>query len=395
MRVKLLHIQAKRRPDPFSISSPSDFVCAEEESVDAHIVIRNPDISLYCLDHKNQTAMFVETPTGTDLSQAPFYYQAQYENATRLIVVPFGTFHQLASSLHLDPQRLSLIYSTSRSGSTLLCSAFNQVEGVATFSEPDVFSQLVELRAWDGSRDAEIGSLLRSCTRILCGASNHVTHPRACAIKFRGFGVEAADLMYEIFPDARIIFLYRDAISWLQSVARAFMREDHESEEYLASLQRQLSLHISKVAHYSAGGEERPSIIKLAMLAWLSTLERYLELHEQGAPVIAARFKDLISSPEEILGAIFRFCHIDVNDLSDVTRVLERDSQAGTDISRKALRQREIRLPKNYLAEVHNVLKEQATIRRPDFVLPGTLKVSPVQRHEIGEQDPNQAKRHS
>jgi hypothetical protein len=51
--------------------------------------------------------------------EGPFVYQAQYDQAERLIAVPYETFTQLARDLP-DVRRLILIYATGRSGSTLL-----------------------------------------------------------------------------------------------------------------------------------------------------------------------------------------------------------------------------------------------------------------------------------
>ena len=92
--------------------------------------------------------------------QAPFYFIAQYEAAQRLIAVPYATLHALAGEVELDPQHIILFYSTGRCGSTLVSHVLNQTPTVVSFSEPDVFTQLVKLRTAGQSNDAEVTALL-------------------------------------------------------------------------------------------------------------------------------------------------------------------------------------------------------------------------------------------
>ena len=93
--------------------------------------MEQPTVSLYCLDHANQRALFVDTPPEVDLLQAPFYFIAQYQAAQRLIAVPYATLHALAREVELDPQRIILFYSTGRCGSTLFSHVLNQTPNVS------------------------------------------------------------------------------------------------------------------------------------------------------------------------------------------------------------------------------------------------------------------------
>ena len=143
MYANLLEITARNRKDPFTVADPSDFNFTEGPAIDPEVVITNPLISLYCLDHANRRALFVETAPGVDLAQAPFFYQAQYENSVQLIAVAYETLHELAGRIALDDRKVILVYSVGRAGSTLLGSALNAAEGIVGISEPDVFTQQV------------------------------------------------------------------------------------------------------------------------------------------------------------------------------------------------------------------------------------------------------------
>lgn len=372
MNVHVLNIESRRREDPLLIASPADFEFSEGNTVDAQVVIENPNISLYCLDHENQRAIFVETPGDVDLSQAPFYYQAQYEHSVGLFAVPYETLYRLANDIHLDSKRLILIYSVGRCGSTLLSSALNQVEDIVSLSEPDVFTQMVAIREWDGRNDAEVGELLQSCTKVLCKSPEQNRLPFAWAIKFRNFGIEIADLLFRYFPEAKIIFLYRDAETWLISISRAFLQDEIKASERLAMTQAWLSPLVPLVAKYTSEKGGLSSLVKAGTLMWLSVMERYWMLHQQGVPMLAVRFKDLTAAPHQAIQRIFEYCDITTSNLAQVFKVMERDSQAGTALSREKLQHAKVNLTDEHKAEIAEILQWHPIIQNPDFVVPNT-----------------------
>src|SRR5690349_1366224 len=171
MLAQQLIIERKVRDDPFGMASLDHFQYREGEAVDPRLVVEQSTISLYCLDHENQRAIFVETPPDVNLSHAPFYFQTQYDTAQRLIAVPYATLHALARDVHIEPTRIIMVYSTGRCGSTLISHALSQADGVYSFAEPDALTQLVSLRAFDGSNDAEVSALIHDCTKIMCAAT--------------------------------------------------------------------------------------------------------------------------------------------------------------------------------------------------------------------------------
>ena len=130
MTANLLVIKSRKRQNPLAPADPSDFEFSEGQDVDPQTIVTKPLTSLYCLDHANQRALFVETASGVDLSQAPFFYQAQYENTVNLFSVPYETLHQLAKEIPLNSQSLIFVYSVGRAGSTLLGSALNAVDEI-------------------------------------------------------------------------------------------------------------------------------------------------------------------------------------------------------------------------------------------------------------------------
>ncbi len=372
MDARILNIKSKKRKSSVSIASPTDFHFSEGDTIDAEVLIKRSNISLYCLDHENQRALFVETHVDVDLFLDPFYYQSQYENTIGLFAIPYVKLHRLASDMCFDPNRLILIYSVGRSGSTLLSSAFNKVEKIISLSEPDIYTQLVAIREWDKSNDAEVSELLQSCTKVLCNAPGHNMFPLTWTIKFRSFGIEIADLMFKHFPDAKIIFLYRDAATWSRSAACAFLKDDFNTVEYLAAIQTTLMPLVPLIDKCVSEKGECLSIAKIATFMWLSVMECYMKLCQQAVSMLAVRFQDLTALPKQTIEKVFEYCNIHTAYIKEAFKVLEQDSQAGTVLSRNYLQEKSVELPEDFLAEMERTLLEHPIVKTSHFVVPNT-----------------------
>jgi hypothetical protein len=372
MNAQILNIKSKKRQEPLGVAAPTDFAFSSGSTISAQFIVENPAISLYCLDHENQRALFVETHI--DLSKAPFYYQAQYENSTALFAVSYETLHKLAKDISFDSKRLILIYSVGRCGSTLLSSALNQIDNIFNLSEPDIYAQLVQIRNWHENK-TEVNELIQSCTKILCKSPQH--EPLVWAIKFRSYSIEIADLMFKHFPNAKNIFLYRDAETWLKSAFRAFLKPDAlNSTKYLTEMQNFLESIAHLIAKRSTKNDKLLSIVEMLTLAWLSVMERYLILHQQGFSMFAVRYKELSTNPQQVIKEIFAYCGIPTTDLSKVFKALEKDSQAGSVLSRENMQKKAGKLPENYLVEIREILQKHPTIQTPHFIVPNTKCIS-------------------
>lgn len=371
MKAKLLEITRKQRQNPLDCVAPADFATSPSGDVDAALLLQNPAITLYCLDSARRSALFVETAADLDLAQAPFFYQAQYEHALRLYEVPWETLHALADTATFDGGKVVLVYSVGRTGSTLVNAALNALQGVVGIAEPDVFTQLVALRDFNGSNDEEIGRLVRSCLRLLCKATAQVSQPAGWVVKLRSFGIELGDLFHVQCPGTRNVFLYRDLPSWMQSAGRAFAT----SEDDLAlrqSVQATLSAMVPFVARHVEGQGALLSLSALGAHAWIATMERYLDLHAQGVPMLALRYADIVTAPRAVLQQLIDYCGFAHLDTGPVFAVLERDSQAGSTLSREALAGREFTLSAEGQAEVAQLLAARPALHSGQCLLPST-----------------------
>ncbi len=179
MQAAVFEIARKKKAGELNIARLEDFSLRPGGAVSARIVIDRPQITLYCLNDEHRQAVFVETPPDVDLTQHPFYCQAQYEHAERILLVPYDA-------------------SVGRCGSTLLSRAFGRVDSVQSLSQPDVYTQIAAMRPKNGSRDGELTQLIRSCTRLLnrsAGRQAGVKHGPCIGASLRAAGgyLRAAD----------------------------------------------------------------------------------------------------------------------------------------------------------------------------------------------------------
>jgi hypothetical protein len=376
-----LSIASKQRQPAGFLSSLADFTITPGEAVDADILRANPNISLYCLDEASKRAIFVELPQDVDLAKAPFVYQTQYERAERLIALPYDSFIRLAHELP-PVSHLIMIYMTGRCGSTLLSHVLNELDSVLSLSEPDVATQFVHLRSAYSGREAELRQLLDCVVRVLFKPTPHKT-PAACALKLRSEGTQVMDLYQAIFPQAKNLFLYRDAIGWVTSFYRIFSRGDAPKpiplDELRWAFEVLYAYDPTRLIGLLEPGATELSLVQFLTLWWLATMEWYLAKQAHGYPILAARYADLNAQREETLSALFRYCGLPAAKVTETLGVFARDSQAGTFLAReKPGEGNPLRLSEAQRGEITTLLARHPTITSPDFVVPGTHQ-RPVQ----------------
>ncbi len=378
MTVHSLTIEAKHRQMPGYLASLADFSLSTGAAVNADIVLNQPNLSLYCLDDAQKRAIFVELPPDVDLAMAPFVYQTQYEQAQRLIAVPYETFRQLAHALP-EVQHLIVIYISGRSGSTLLSHVFNALDSVRSLAEPDVATQFVHLRRADEQRDAELRNLLDCTVRFLCKPTPFKT-PSTYALKLRNEGLQVMDLFQTTFPQAKNLFLYRDAVGFVASFYRLFklvdMPEQMPMGEWRALFSQLINEDFTHMSAYLDAGAAEVSLPQHLALWWLAIMEWYLAQYSQGLPILAVRYADLTAARERVLSAVFRYCGLPPAAVAETLGVFARDAQAGTLLARvNPAEGNQLRLSEAQLREISTILQRHPVVKDSDFIAPGTFHV--------------------
>jgi len=378
MIAQYLTIEAKHRPQINYLASLTDFSVTPGDTVNPNIICDKPNISLYCLDDVEKRAIFVELPPDVDLATVPFIYHTQFEQAQRLIAVPYPTFRRVANTLP-TVDHLIMIYITGRCGSTLLSQLFNELDDVLSLSEPDVGTQFVHLRNADGSRDAELRDL------FLFKPTTTKT-PSTYVLKQRNESLQVMDLFQATFPQAKNLFLYRDAIGWVTSFYYIFQRFESQKgkpfsesmplDACIAFFSQYFNYDFTHLAACLDADTTEISLVQELGLWWLAGMEWYLTQYTRGIPILAVRYADLITQKEQVVTEIFKHCGLPSEEATSTLGVFARDSQADTPLARENPHEgNKRRLSDEQRTEVVSILQRHAVLTVSDVDVPGTLQV--------------------
>jgi hypothetical protein len=373
MKAANFEIVSKRRPDPVGLVDIKDFELRENGQIDATEILSKAHITLYAFDFEHGQAVFVETSPTADLSHAPFYYQAQYENAVRVITLSFETMIGLAQSVTVDDSKLIFIHSPGRSGSTLASQIFAQVPGVINMSEPDVLTQLVVARFMQADQKDMVKMLLDASIRLLCKTPAQT----AWVIKGRSWVIELGDWLHELYPHAKNLYLYREAESWIKSNLGAFMdeieRTPEEHRQFEIETRGWMKLLTPSIARYDA--DQHLSLTGLTSLMWLDSMGRYTELHQAGIDMLAIPYANWKLDPRRTALSMLDYCNCYPNDMTPIEETLAKDSQAGSAISQDSVKKKTT--PSQFFdpAEMNRHLQSHPYIHTADYEAPNTLKL--------------------
>ena len=373
MMARKLHIISRRREHPGVIASLADFDWREGESMSLDALYTDPTISLYCLEHSGEQAIFTKLPDGIDLAQAPFMYQKQFDKAEHLIALPYRDFIGFADSIELTQETALFLHNIGRCGSTALCRFLNEAPGVMALSEPDALTGVLTgqfSRAWGSA-------LIQACLvwlfrQAVFGGESHYV------VKLRNQAVTVMKAYIDSMPHAKHIFLYRNVLEWLASFHRLRVNRGDTPTRY--SRQQIIDQQVSYFRCSPADIEryaplEITSYLSLEgrALGWLFMLGRYLDLHETQWPIRAMRYVDLQADRDGILKRVFAVMGLPSAEWERASPIFDQDAQAGTIFARDGNRANNIDLPDSMKATIHKLLAHQPVLNRADFLLPGTI----------------------
>lgn len=361
----------RQREGPFDLADIKDFQLREIGQLSAEEILENPHISLYSLDFQNRQAVFVEIPSSICLSQSPFYFITQYENAIRVLTVSFEAMIQMARSITIDERKLIFIHSVGRSGSTLAGQIFAHVPGVVSISEPDALTLLVQARYSNLEQKENLIDLLEATICLLC----KIPAKTAWVIKGRSYVIELGDWVHELYPQIKNLFLYRHAETWLESCLRAYSdnveRTNEEQRVRENQIRKFMVPMVPLITQYDAN--EHLSHASILALVWLTAMERYVEYSRMGIEMLAIQYANWRLFARETTDAMLRYCQCKPDDMTVIYDVLTRDSQAGTVLSQEAVKKHDRKLREVDLEELNGHLKSHDFINEPDYKVINTI----------------------
>ena len=327
----------------------------------------------YCLDRRSRSLLFVETAPGVDLCTVhPFFYQAQRLCAIRLHSVPMPVVLAMARDLPATLDKLTLIHSTGRCGSTLLTQLLQTQGDMVTVSEPDLYTQLVHLPQQDA---LELAPVIRAATLFLRAS---LARNGYMALKMRGVVTYRAAMLAEALPGARSIFLYRHAVDVVNSFLTTmvppwlFRLERALGIERLPTRWLMPSTHAQRLAPLLMDRSYRPTgLVGFFTMAWLSKMEAALAFQEQGGLAATLRYEALHRDPEGTLERLATALGLGGNlQPAALEKALGKDAQQGSSMA-----SRQVRVLDQYdEMRLRRLLAHHPRLNQPDVVLPGSLE---------------------
>jgi hypothetical protein len=351
-----------------------DFERGEGRKTEPEIVLTDRRWSLYGLDEERALAVFVDLPESTDLAQSPFAYATQHQQARRLLTMPLDTFERLGECAP-PVEKVVLIFSIGRCGSTLLSHAMNAVPGVWCLSEPDVFSTLIMQHYHSRRRTSfapdQIVRLIRASVRLQFRPPS-ADAVQVFAIKFRSQALFQASLYHRALPEAACVFLYRDALGWANSIYG--MMRQYDFADRLNGEERALPWTIFTAAAdplwldqaVDMSAHDLPMELPLAP-AWACNMAEYMHHLTAGVPFKALRYDALTKHRRESLVALMHHCKLPADAADGALAAFDADSQAGTHLSRNVVVDK---LSAARMARLGEILTRIPKFGNPDLHLP-------------------------
>jgi len=340
----LFDIADRAKPFPGGVSAPSDFTLTAPQETDAAIVLSTPNWSLYCLDIANDQALFVELPSGLNLSDSQFAYTAQFEHGKRALVMPLERLIDMAAQLETT-QQVAFLMSTGRCGSTLASRIFAQIPEVWSLSEPDVYTNLAFARA--ELEDDRLDALLVAATKFVCRTPEG-TNYSSIVIKPRSESMLQLPAYVRAMPDAKFTFLYRDVVGYTNSLfrfAQRLMGVDafHNDPDMLEKMWALGSVNSPKSLAKKYFPEKDGAFNQLDTMAlgWHLRIEAFQSALRQGIEMVSVHYDDLNQNREPETTRLLEGCGISKEHLALALRGFDEDAHGrgfgGNDVTAQPL----------------------------------------------------------
>jgi hypothetical protein len=368
MSATLHNITARTKDHPARRALLADFILDQGTKVPADIILKESGWSLYCLDQAARAAVFVKVPIDCNLSATPFMRMAQFQHAANVLLVEWSALAGLAQNCPL-PKNLIFVFNIGRSGTTLVSQMLGHVQGVVSLSEPNAHLDITNSR--HANDLALTRDLISACTRLLCRQPDG-TVPDHLAIKLYSQSLfNCADFHHE-FPQAKYVFLYRDAVSWSNSTFK--MARGYGMAEVLDRNARDFIWNIASGAHDISILEASlpPSSSTyyhedISAASWALHLDSYMKNLEAGVPFMALRYNEMNSDRENATSALLQHCGLAQSESSNALLGFEKDSQEGSGIGQdNKIEGYKFENVERFL----RALKRQQQFQSPDLLLP-------------------------
>ncbi|MGJ8584683.1 MAG: hypothetical protein ACSHXD_11355 [Marinosulfonomonas sp.] len=309
-----------------------DFSLSDGTLVDPGFIATDRSWSPYCFDAESRKALFVELPKDIDLGQSAFAYVTQFQSARRAVAVDFDDLAELA---HLAPRPKTtvMVYSIGRCGSTLVSKIFAKLPKVWSVSEPDVLTNLAAQSSTLNT--AEFGQLVQVALRLSYRPPD-INDADIFVVKPRSAQVFEYENMFQALPDAKNMFLLRDAIGWTASAYQFAQKQgfpiEDTPQDVLEMLWNAISNGTSQQRLFALLNTDTfPTQLEDILAAcWLVTTEKCKEAAQAAGHENIFTYDGLNNDRENTVRRILALCGFGPEHVAAAMTAYDTHSQAGT-----------------------------------------------------------------
>jgi hypothetical protein len=270
--------------------------------------------------------------------------------------------------LELDDRGVSLdgsvlIFSSARSGSTLLAQILGALGRFSSYSEPDYLCSLLAV----ARRSPQVAlSIFRAATAhwMLRGPAGG-----RVALKPRAFAMSMPHLFAQAAPSMKRIFIYRECFASVESAVRLWPGPAVLTPAMVEQYRTQIghALPLLESASVDALLPLGPYLGQF--LLWCVSVDQACrQAHRYG--IVSVRYEDLCARPRNVIEELAARLEVDGGTLSAALAVMGRPSQRGSGLRNHAP---PVRIPSEVRRHMSRLLADHTRIGAPDGAVPGTI----------------------
>lgn len=299
----------------WSVVSADDVIYTQKISFTSE-EIKNKQLIPYCFDYKRDVLILTSNLDPYLAAKQTFQYVYLRNNAKEFCEISLKNFNATDS---IDPNKIFFLLSPGRCGSTLLSNLIQTMD-VQSISEPDFYSQAAfhlatNYKSLSRKQIQDALDLLKIANHILLLPFLTETNSKVL-IKTRSHVTVLPQILISSFSySPNFIFLTREFIPWCESRMRAFKN----------SLQDNLKIFIRS--------------------------EKCRQFLEKNTHSISINYEDFLFHPLESGLKLANFLKTELDPIK-YSRVLNKDSQESTDLSRNKIEKKLSASEKSAIQEI-------------------------------------------
>jgi hypothetical protein len=239
---------------------------------------------------------------------------------------------------------------TGRCGSTILGQMFEQTGKIVTVSEPEALLSL------QGCAQLRSPRMLSAVFKAVC--KSRVEEQYGYVVKPKSQCCGLLPDLNKLFPEMKLLFMYRDGLSCVGSFVRVFSKSFHVMNTPYSTEVVRKQPFVNFTNCWLQHDQVRVNHVicwnTFWCWQWACHIRMYLDLVNDGVPIRSFKYEDLIKQPRETFTKLLEYCGFAADVVDDGLKALGEDSQRGSPISQAEARDKDIASHHNPFPQYNN-----------------------------------------